>query len=637
MKGGLLLGLFSLIFFLPGVVYGRKTVEIPPETSEYFFTFHDIDYLEDPGGSLTFSEVSSPAFDSAFKSNTLKYPKNIHVSSVYWYRIRVRYSGSAKSRFLMEFYDQTIDHIDAFLENKQGQYVRHHAGARGRFSERLFRHKNFEFFAPTAEAGTYTYYFRLKSAQTVNVIIVHRTIERFIGYALSEYISFGFFYGMIIMFIFHNGLMYTVMKHRQYLFYILYILSVAMYEMSTDGIAFQYLWPDSPSWNEYAYATPLLLMGVFALLFTIDLLHVKTKAPRLYKLIVVVLVGRFIFYLCCWFINKSWFNYRVIEFVPLSVAFYTGIYIWKTGFKPARFFVLAYTFLFIGFVLKVLVVLGYGRFIPGPIAHYSMSFCFILEMSFLSFAIGDKVRLLKRKKEVVQLRIIREMEENARLKDSMNRELEVKVEERTHEIVEKTKEIQEKSHIIEQQNGELLSANKLLQEQGEEIARMNLLLQKDNLQLQTSIKKVTQDRVMSAEVDFEEFSKAYPDRESGFSLLADLKWKDGYRCRKCGNDHYCNGQLPYSRRCTRCRYDESVIAYTVLQNARIPINKAFYIIFLIYNSKGRISSHKLAEMTGIRQSTCWMYLNKIRKVMEERKKELRKAGSEGWSKLVLEY
>lgn len=635
-KGSIVSIAVCFVCLLGGGALAQKTVELSASTPEYIFTFGDVQILEDPSGQLTFEQVRSGKFDKQFVSSLQKYPKNNHVNSAYWYRVKVRYAEDAHSSYLLEFYDQTIDDITAWLPDNKGKYSSARSGAKFGFYKRLFSHKNFQFSVPANQKGAYTFYFRIKSAQAVNVIIVHRSVQRFVGYALTEYLSFGLFYGMIIIFSFHNLLMYSVMRLRQYLYYVLYIISVGLYEMSADGIAFQYLWPDSPRWNEYAYSVPLFFLSTFALLFTIDLLHVKVKAPRLYKLMLGVLALRSVFFLLCALYERSWFNYRVVEFIPLAIAFYTGFYIWRKGYKPARFFVLAYTFLFAGFVLKVLVVLGYGRFIPGWIAHYSMSFCFIAEMLLLSFAIGDKVRLLKKKKEKAQVKIIRQMEENARLKDTMNQKLEVKVRERTQEIVEKTNEVREKSLIIEQQNEELLSANQLLQQQSEEIARMNLLLQKDNQELQTNIRKVTHDRMMSAEVDFEEFSRTYPDRDACFSLLSDLKWKNGYVCRKCGNTNYCSGHLPYSRRCTKCGYDESVITNTILQNTRIPVNKAFYMIFLIYSTRGRISSHKLSEITGIRQSTCWMYSSKIRKVMNERKKELRKAGEQGWSKLVLE-
>ncbi|MBL4677643.1 MAG: chromosome partitioning protein ParA, partial [Mucilaginibacter sp.] len=113
-------------------------------------------------------------------------------------------------------------------------------------------------------------------------------------------------------------------------------------------------------------------------------------------------------------------------------------------------------------------------------------------------------------------------------------------------------------------------------------------------------------------------------------------WATGYNCRKCNSDHYYNGHTPHSRRCSKCGYDESVTAYTIFQNSRIPITKAFYLLFLMYSSKGKISSHKLSELLEIRQGTCWSYSSRIKKLMDEKKKVLRSANKEGWSRLVLE-
>jgi two-component system, sensor histidine kinase LadS len=141
---------------------------------------------------------------------------------------------------------------------------------------------------------------------------------------------------------------------------------------------------------------------------------------------------------------------------------------------------------------------------------------------------------------------------------------------------------------------------------------------------------------MSADVDFEEFSKIYPDKETCNLFLSDLKWKDGYNCRKCKNTSYYPGHMAYSRRCTKCAYEESVTTYTIFHNTRIPINKAFYMVFLIYSTKGKISSHRLSTLLNIRQSTCWTYGSRIKIVMEERKSKLKKTNKNGWSQLVLD-
>ncbi|MGF1923500.1 MAG: chromosome partitioning protein ParA, partial [Bacteroidia bacterium] len=286
--------------------------------------------------------------------------------------------------------------------------------------------------------------------------------------------------------------------------------------------------------------------------------------------------------------------------------------------------------------LKIIHILGYARHIPGALGYYSLSFGFLLEMVFLSFAIGDQVRLLKRKKEKAQKQIITQMQLNAELKDSVNRELETKVQERTKEVQQKSIELQKQNITIESQNDELIAINALLAQQAEEISRMNILLEKDNVTLKTNIEKVTNARINATELDFEEFSQKYPDRDSCYKFLADMKWEHGYACVKCNNPTYCKGKVPFNRRCTKCAYEESVLQRTIFENNRIPINKAFYLVYLMYNHKGAISSHKLSEKLGIRQSTCWTYASKIKKIMEERKKDIKGTGKAGWSKLVLE-
>jgi hypothetical protein len=292
--------------------------------------------------------------------------------------------------------------------------------------------------------------------------------------------------------------------------------------------------------------------------------------------------------------------------------------------------------LLIGFIVKILCVSGYTRLVPGALAHYSLGFSFILEMLFLSFAISDQVRILKKKKEKAQQKIIEQMELNVRLKDSINKELEVQVAKRTKEVVLKSNEVFEKSAIIEAQNLELQDKNVLLEKQSEEISRMNVLLEKDNINLKTNIETVNTARVMLTELSFDEFSSKYPDQESCYKFLAELKWKIGYKCIKCNNDNYAVDDVKQSRRCTKCRYEESAMHNTIFENNKIPLNKAFYLVYLMYFNKGNISSHKLSEKLEIRQSTCWAYANRIKKVMDERKKGLKTAGKSGWSSLIIE-
>lgn len=609
-------------------VRAQNTVQINDNINQHIFEYKQIVYFEDTTGKLGLDGIHAIFLAGKFTPNQQPTPVTSHNNSAYWYRIKIGKVNATNNNWILEFFDQTIDSITVYSPFKD-TYRATSLGSSHPFAARFYKHKNFSVNINSNNGPDDVYYIRIRSGHSVNVIMVLRTVSRFIGYALDEYFFFGVFYGMILVFGLYNFMMFIAMRQVQYLYYIVYNLSIGLYEMCADGIAYQYIWPNYPGWNTYAYGIALFSASIFAILFAQSLLNLKVNAPRLNKVIKGVIVFRCIYFLACISFNMAWFNYKIIEFLPLSISFYAGCYVLIKGYKPARFFVIGYTFLLTGFVIKTCIALNIWWLPVTEFDYYSLSVCFIMEMLFISFAIGDKVRILKKEKDDAQQSTIAQMKQNEELKDTLNRSLEAQVQERTRELVEK-------SSMIAEQNEELKSVNELLQQQAEEISRMNVLLEKDNIILHNDIEKVTHDRVMLTEVDFEEFSRIYPDRETCFKFLSDLKWEHGYACRKCANTHYGSGHLPYSRRCSKCGYEESVIAYTILQNTRIPINKAFYMIFLMYSTKGKISSHKLSEILSIRQSTCWAYSSRIKKVMELRKKEIKNAGDKGWSKLVID-
>lgn len=609
-------------------IKAQTTVQINDNVNQHIFEYKQIIYFEDTTGKLGLDGIHAAYLAGKFQANPQPTPVTQHNNSAYWYRIKIGKSNATNNNWILEFFDQTIDSITVYSPVNDS-YRATSLGSSHPFAARFYKHKNFSVNINSNHGPDDVYYIRIRSGHSVNVIMVLRTVSRFIGYALDEYFFFGVFYGMILVFGLYNFMMFIAMRQVQYLYYIIYNLSIGLYEMCADGIAYQYIWPDYPAWNNYAYGIALFSASIFAILFAQKLLNLKVNAPRLNMVIKGVIVFRCIYFLACITINMAWFNYKIIEFLPLSISFYAGCYVLIKGYKPARFFVIGYSFLLTGFIIKTCIALNIWWLPVTEFDYYSLSVCFIMEMLFISFAIGDKVRILKKEKDVAQQNTIAQMKQNEELKDTLNRSLEAQVQERTRELVEK-------SSMIAEQNEELKSVNELLQQQAEEISRMNVLLEKDNIILHNDIEKVTHDRVMLTEVDFEEFSRIYPDRETCFKFLSDLKWEHGYACRKCSNTHYGSGHLPYSRRCSKCGYEESVIAYTILQNTRIPINKAFYMIFLMYSTKGKISSHKLSEILSIRQSTCWAYSSRIKKVMEQRKKEIKNAGDKGWSKLVID-
>jgi len=115
----------------------------------------------------------------------------------------------------------------------------------------------------------------------------------------------------------------------------------------------------------------------------------------------------------------------------------------------------------------------------------------------------------------------------------------------------------------------------------------------------------------------EEFAERFATEEQCLEFLAYQKWKGQYKCKKCGNTNYCTGKKPFSRRCTRCKHDESAKVGTIFEGCRFSLPKAFFIAFCVCSAK-KESSHELARKLELRQMTCWKFKKKLSICIAER-------------------
>lgn len=621
--------IFFVFQFLVIRVYAQVAVPLSDSIDQHLFNFKEIEWLEDSESKLSIDEVSSSLWNSNFLPSKRFNPTNEQRHSTYWFRVKVAFPSTTKRNWVIEFFDQTIDHLEFYSPDSDGKYKGVLVGDEMEFGKREIWHKNFIIPITPIPNQEITYYVKLNSRQKADVLIVLRAQSWLFQYALDEYFFFGIFYGMILVFSFYNLLMFLAVRERHYLFYILYLLSLGLYEMSADGIGFQYLWPEFPQWNYYASGIFLYLSTSFALVFSASLLNLRHENKWLLRLFLAAFVFRTSFLIISMTWMPEWFRFRFVEIIPFLAIYGASLYSFLIKkYPPARFLVMAYSFVAFGVLYKVLQYLDIEWRPLGELSHYSLGLSFIIEMLLLSFAITDKIRLLRLEKEQAQARTIEQLHENQKLKENQNQLL-------TEQVELKTQELREQNLFIEEQNRQLETANHQLEQQAQEIAEINLLLSKDNQKLQHDVAEVKEARILSKEVDFEEFSKMYPDDQSCLRFIADKKWIHDFQCIKCNYDGYSEGKTLYSRRCSRCGYDESVTAFTLLQNTRLPINKAFYMIFLVYSSNGTISSHKLSEILGIRQSTCWAYSSKIKKAMREYARTHKNAHQHGWDSILM--
>ena len=129
----------------------------------------------------------------------------------------------------------------------------------------------------------------------------------------------------------------------------------------------------------------------------------------------------------------------------------------------------------------------------------------------------------------------------------------------------------------------------------------------------------------------EQLELLFNSDEDCFEFLANLKWANGFECRKCGNTNYCKGKTAHSRRCTKCKSEESATTDTIFHNCKFPISKAFYIAYNVCKGNDDISTYEFARRLSLRQMTCWNFkaktlnaLNQMQSLTEIEKSAIQK-------------
>jgi len=595
-----------------------QTAVIDDRVEERVFLLKDLEFFIDTTNSLTFSQVSNPEFARVFQLRESYQNKDYQPGASYWIRFSVKNNPSSKV-WLIEFYDQTIDLIDAFVPESDGTYARLTMGDSYPFNQRKFAHKNFEVQLDNTPDTVKYYYFRVQSHEFADIRIAFRSVDRLIYYALNEYFLFGTFYGMILIIALYNFLVFMAIREIKNIYYIFYIVSVALYAMSLDGVGFQYLWPNHPEWNDYMAGIFLYLLILWALVFTRRFLSTRAKAPHLDKALLAMIVVRTLMFVFGFFFYPEFFAFRFIEILPLSLIFYTGIQVWSRGYRPARYFVIAYGLLLLGFFLRSLVFFNIIEL--TTISHYSLHFSFVVEMLFLTFALGDRITILKDNRDRALKRIIHQHELNMQLQNKVNKELEQKVNERTIEL--------------NQKNTQLEESNTRLLRQTQEINQINSVLDLDNWKLKNKIKEVLEERLMEKTMGYEEFKTLYPDSLACYRFLETLKWDKGFCCRKCSNDRFFPGVKKFSRRCTRCGYNESITAYTIFHNIKFDVEKAFFITYITVIGKKTSTLESLSTMLDLRVNTVWAFKHKVQGQIADLELRGWKPSISRWQEVIL--
>jgi transposase-like protein len=112
-----------------------------------------------------------------------------------------------------------------------------------------------------------------------------------------------------------------------------------------------------------------------------------------------------------------------------------------------------------------------------------------------------------------------------------------------------------------------------------------------------------------------EFRERFTTQEDCLSYLFDLKWSKGFVCTKCSNTSFYKGRTKWYRKCQKCSFDESVKSNTLFHNMKVPILKAFEILFMIGNRKKGMSTLEISKTYELNKDTAWLLKRKAQQGM----------------------
>ena len=188
-----------------------------------------------------------------------------------------------------------------------------------------------------------------------------------------------------------NFFIFSITLEKASAYYTLYVL--------TYGLAWAmtfHLFADLFDWHQLQlHYVPFFLLPVFSTLFYMHFLHLRNYSPLLYRISKVNLVLPLLLLPSCFVALRYAHTLATLAItIWMLLALVCGIVVWRRGYQPARFFVLAFVALMLPGFLILPANLG---LMPAMVANAQLVTLLggTLDGLLLAFALADQIRLLR--------------------------------------------------------------------------------------------------------------------------------------------------------------------------------------------------------------------------------------------------
>lgn len=140
LKGKRVTALSVLLLLSIGYSVRAQSVYEIGGQEEHIFNYGQIEIWRNTVPGLSIEEVLDKANQGVFKPGKTNTPQVTEPSSSDWFRIRLKGTDNPENRYLLEFFDQTIDHLVVYVPTRDGKYEKYQTGD----SRQFFRHHKME-------------------------------------------------------------------------------------------------------------------------------------------------------------------------------------------------------------------------------------------------------------------------------------------------------------------------------------------------------------------------------------------------------------------------------------------------------------------------------------------------------------
>ncbi len=391
-----------------------------------------IEVLIDPTHQLTVFDILN---EEVFDQNNLQWEKSISRTPsygfsphTYWFRFAL--PAQAHER-LLELDYALLDNI-SFYRLKKGKIVETIlTGDQYNFSERPIKHRAFLFPLPKTDQEQ-TILLKIRSTSAVQFSLTVWPNNTFFEREQNFLIEHGLYYGVVLVMSLYNLFLFFRVKDNVYVYYVIYVSIFAINQLTLSGFAFQFLWPNVPTWNEKSLAVLSPIALVCALLFVNAFLKVKINYPKIYKftslLIIVSLIATAasIVYPYSMMIPYVASLAIVISSTILTVSYYV---MFNRRYKYDVYFSAAWSALLIGVAILSMNKLG---ILPrNTFTESAAQIGSGIEVILLSFALAERFYDAMNRRLVAEKESLLIKEELIFTQKKQNQELESRVNSRT--------------------------------------------------------------------------------------------------------------------------------------------------------------------------------------------------------------